>query len=218
MNKLKKVRLPNIFFWKGDGLKILAISCSPRKDGNTVLLLEEALKGAKKEGAEVELFSVAGKKIEHCDGCRACWKTGACHIQDDLQVLYPKLVEARGIILGTPVYGYTMAGICKTVIERMGALGSPEKSLANKVGAAIVTAGSMGLIDPLKSIYFYFVSRQMVPANFVAAYTASDPREMQKCMNATRDLGRQMVLIASQNFQYPKDISRSGVAYGTHTR
>jgi multimeric flavodoxin WrbA len=181
-------------------------------------LLEEALKGAKQEGAEIELFSVAGKKIEHCDGCRDCWKTGACHIQDDMQALYPKLVEASGIILGTPVYNYAMAGICKTIMERIGALGSPEKSLANKVGAAIVTAGSMGLIDPLKSIYFNFVSRQMIPANFVAAYTASDPREMEKCMKATRDLGRQMVLIAAQGFRYPKDIPRSGVAFGTHTR
>ncbi len=199
-------------------MKILGISCSPRKDGNTAFLVLEALKGAHEEGAEIELFSVAGKRIEHCDGCRTCWKTGACHILDDMQVLYPKLVEARGIILGTPVYSYSMAGICKTIMERLGALGSPEKTLANKVGAAIVTAGSMGLIDPLKNIYFFFVSRQMIPANFVAAYTATDPREMEKCLKATRDLGRQMVLIAAQNFKYPQDIPRSGVAFGTHTR
>jgi multimeric flavodoxin WrbA len=199
-------------------LKILGISCSTRKDGNTVFLLSEALKGARQEGAETELYSVADKKIEHCDGCKDCWKTGACHIPDDMQVLYPKLVEAKGIILGTPVYGYSMAGICKTIMERLGALGSPEKTLANKVGAAIVTAGSMGLVDPLKNIYFFFVSRQMIPANFVAAYTATDPREMNKCLKATRDLGRQMVLIAAQNFKYPQDIPRSGIAYGTHTR
>jgi multimeric flavodoxin WrbA len=199
-------------------LKILGISCSPRKDGNTVFLLEEALKGARQEGAETELFSVADQKIEHCDGCRTCWKTGACHIPDDMQALYLKLVEARGIILGTPVYSYSMTGICKTVMERMSALGSPEKTLANKVGSAIVTAGSLGLLDSLKNIYFFFVSRQMIPANFVAAYTATDPREMEKCLKATRDLGRQMVLIAAQNFKYPQDIPRSGIAYGTHTR
>lgn len=199
-------------------MKILGISCSPRKNGNTMLLLEEALRGAQQEGAEIDLFSVAGKKIEHCDGCRTCWKTGICQITDEMQPLFPLIAEADGIIYGTPVYASSMTGVCKTILERGGALGSPDKNLANKVGAAIVTAGSLGLIDPLKDIYFYFAVRRMIPANFVAAYTASDPREMEKCMKATRDLGRQMVLIAAQKFQYPKDIPISSAGFGTHTR
>jgi multimeric flavodoxin WrbA len=85
-------------------MKILAVSSSPRKNGNTSLLLETALESAQQDGAETELFSVAGKTIQPCDGCWACFKTGTCHIQDDMTILYEKLVEADGIIFGTPVY------------------------------------------------------------------------------------------------------------------
>ena len=83
-------------------MKILAVSGSPRKDGNTVILLNEALKGAQQEGAETELCSVSGKTIASCDACISCRKTGRCHINDDMQELYSKLLEADGIIMGTP--------------------------------------------------------------------------------------------------------------------
>ena len=75
-------------------------------------------------------------------------------------------------------------------------------------------------MDALKDFYFYFVTRQILPANYVAAYGGAEGevKNLEKCMQACHDLGRQMVLIAAQNFQYPKDIGRSGFAYGTHTR
>ena len=122
-------------------MKILAISCSPRKQGNTELLLGEALQGAQDEGAEVELYSVSGKTIEPCDGCWTCTKTGECHIKDDMQELYKKLLEADGIIFGTPIYFYAMAAQAKTVMDRTMPLNRPERSLANKVGGVVVVAG-----------------------------------------------------------------------------
>jgi len=128
------------------------------------------------------------------------------------------MVVADGIIYGTPVYSYAMTGICKTVLERSAVFNYPEKSLANKVGGVVVTAGSMGIIEPLKYMYFYFVTRQMIPANFVGAYAVGDLRSLEKCMKASRDLGRQMVQLAAQKFRYPKEFPRSGIAYGTHTR
>ena len=76
-------------------MKILAISCSPRSNGNTVTILKEVLRGAQEQKAEVELFSVAGKTIQPCDGCWACANTGKCHIADDMQELYEKIVEAE---------------------------------------------------------------------------------------------------------------------------
>jgi multimeric flavodoxin WrbA len=73
-------------------MKVLGICCSPRKGGNTETLVNEALKGAKQEGAETELYSVSGKHIEPCDGCRACARTGICHIEDDMQDVYKKML------------------------------------------------------------------------------------------------------------------------------
>ena len=75
-------------------MKILAISMSPRAKGSTVTLLEKALEGAREAGAETELYSVSGKKIEGCDGCWGCAKTGQCHIKDDMQGLYDKMVAS----------------------------------------------------------------------------------------------------------------------------
>jgi multimeric flavodoxin WrbA len=200
-------------------LKILALSFSPRKNGNTEILLGEVLKGAQQEGAQTELIRVSDNEIRPCDGCRACWDTGECHIKDDMQNLYPKLLEADGIIFGTPVYFYSMAGQAKTFIDRTCALGLPGRNLANKVGGIVVVAGSLGLVDTLKDLYFYFVTRQMLPANNVAAYAGNkgEVANLPKCMTAAKDLGRQMALIAAKKFEYPVDIKRSGIAYGTHT-
>ncbi len=201
-------------------MKILGLSCSPRIQGNTVTLLNEALKAAQQEGAEVELYSVSGKTIEPCDGCRACWETGECHIKDEMQNLYNKLLEADGIIFGTPIYFYSMAGQAKTIIDRTSALNRPGRNLTNKVGGIVVVAGSLGLIDAVKDLYFYIVTRQMLPANFVAAYAGADGdvKNLEKCMSAAKELGRQMVQLAAKKFEYPSDIRRSSIAYGTHTR
>ena len=99
-------------------MKILAVSCSPRKQGNTEILLNEALEGAKAEGAEVELYRVSGKNIQPCDGCWSCMKEGQCHIKDDMQELYEKLLAADGIIFGTPIYFYNMTAQAKTLLDR----------------------------------------------------------------------------------------------------
>lgn len=92
-------------------MKILGVSCSPRKKGNTVTLLEEMLRGAEENGANIELFSVSGKNIRGCDGCYSCLAKGECHIQDNMQPLYIKLMEADGIVFSSPIYFYTMESI-----------------------------------------------------------------------------------------------------------
>ena len=201
-------------------MKILGLSFSPHIQGNTESLMGEVLNGAQQEGSQTELYRVYGKDIKPCDGCRGCWETGDCHIQDDMQVLYEKLLEVDGIIFGTPIYFYGMSGLAKLVIDRTSALGRPEKNLANKVGAVVTVCGSLGLETALKDLYFYFVTRQMIPANFVAAYAGgkNEVIKLEKCLKAANELGHQMVQIAGKKFEYPKDIHRSGIAYGTHTR
>lgn len=196
-------------------MKILGLSFSPRKDGNTVILLGEALGAAKKEGAETELYSIAGKDIKPCDGCWGCREKGVCHIKDDMQELYAKLLEADGIIFGTPVYFYNISGQGKTVIDRTIALGG---SLANKVGGIVAVAGSFGLVDAVKDLYFYMITRRMLPASFIAAYAGGkgDVKDLEKCMKATGDLGREMVKIVAKGFKYSE--GGTHIAYGTHTR
>ena len=151
-------------------MKILAICCSPRKKGNTETLLNEALAAAKKEGAEVELFTVAGKTIGPCTACNACREEGICSQKDDMQPLYDKMLAADGIIFGTPVYFYNMTAQCKTVMDRSIALNHPGRNLNNKVGGIVVVAASLGNIDAVKDLGFYFLSRKMLYAGYISAY------------------------------------------------
>jgi multimeric flavodoxin WrbA len=200
-------------------MKILALSFSPREEGNTEIMLCEALVGAQTEGAEIEFYSVAGKNIQPCDGCAKCFKTGQCHIQDDMQALYDKMLAADGIIFGTPIYFYYMTSQAKAVIDRTIALNHPDRNLANKVGGIIVVGGSLGLSNAVKDLYFYIILRRMLPANFVAAYGGAkgDVHKLEKGKQAARDLGRQMVQLVEKKFEYPTEFMAPLIAYGTHT-
>jgi multimeric flavodoxin WrbA len=200
-------------------LKILGICCSPREAGNTELLMEKALEGAREAGAETELFRMAGRDIQPCDGCSSCRKTGVCHIRDDMQEAYEKMAAADGIIFGTPVYFYSMDAQAKTLIDRTFSMNRPGSSLENKVGGVITVAGSLGLIDAIKDLYFFIVVRRMIPASFVAAYAGArgGVKDRPKAIEAAFKLGREMVGIAGQNFRYPADIERPHFAFGTHT-
>ena len=201
-------------------MKILGVSCSPRKKGNTTILLEEVLKGAAEHGADIELFSVSGKDIRGCDGCYSCIATGECHIQDDMQPLYEKLIAADGIVFGSPIHFYGMTAQAKTIMDRSFALSKPGKNLTNKVGGVIVVAGSIGLIDALKDFYFFITLKQMLPANFVAAYATGkrDVKQLEKGMNAAFRLGKEIVQLVDKKFEFPKEFPRNFFAYGTHTR
>jgi multimeric flavodoxin WrbA len=197
-------------------MKVLAISCSSRRNGNTEILLDQALQGAQQEGAEVELVTVQGKHLEPCDGCRTCDKVGRCHIQDDIQEIHQKMVEAKGIIFGSPVYSYSMTPQLKTIIDRTVSLRGP-RGLNNKIAGVVVTGASLGLATVLKDLYFWIVTRQMLPANFVAAL-CQDKGEvlpLVKCMKAAKDLGRQIALLGAKNFEYPAGIDSSKHGYGT---
>ena len=199
-------------------MKILGLSFSPREKGNTELLMEEVLAGAGGLGAETELCRAVEKDIQPCDACGSCFTTGECPIEDDMQDLYGKMLEADGILFGTPVYFYNMTAQGKCVIDRTIALNHGGKSLSSKVGAVVAVAGSLGLVDALKDLYFYMVTRQMLPASFIAAYGSNkgDVKDFDKCMKASSELGRQMVKIIEKKFTYP-DGKANYIAYGTHT-
>jgi multimeric flavodoxin WrbA len=200
-------------------MKILGLSFSPRKDGNTELLMERAFAGAGQLGAQTELYRVADKDIRPCIGCGSCFKTGECPVKDDMQELRDRMLDADGIIFGTPVYFYNMTAQGKAAIDRTITLGRPGRTLTNKVGGIIVVGGSLGLIDAVKDFYFYMATRQMLPANYVAAYAGSvgEVKKLPKCLSAAEDLGRQIVKIAEKKFTYPEEYKATHIAYGTHT-
>ena len=144
-------------------MKILGIVCSPRKDGNTEILVREALEAASEAGAETELILVADKDIAPCDGCGACRKNGACNIKDDMQIIYEQLELADGVIFGTPVYFANVSAQAKAIMDRTYSFLAVRK-LRGKVAAAIVAARRMGAAQVLSLLYSYFVVQRMIVA------------------------------------------------------
>lgn len=102
-------------------------------------------------------------------------------------------------------------------MDRTTALGLPNRNLANKVGSVIAVAASLGVADILKDIYFYYVSRQIIPANFIGSYglEKGEVKNLENGRKAARDVGRQIVKIAAKGFEYPNDIRGSVFGYGT---
>jgi multimeric flavodoxin WrbA len=103
-------------------MKVLGIFGSPRRGGNTELLLEEALKGAEKEGAEVERIHLGDFTITPCKECHGCDNTGNCVILDDMEKIYPKLLEVDVLILASPIFFYGVTAWAKALIDRSQAL------------------------------------------------------------------------------------------------
>ena len=79
-------------------MKILGISCSPREDGNTEILIKKALESAGHKGAETEFLTVRDRELQTCDGCLSCYEDMKCHIEDGMQEIYTKILDANGII------------------------------------------------------------------------------------------------------------------------
>ncbi|MHC4268052.1 MAG: flavodoxin family protein [Planctomycetota bacterium] len=148
---------------------VLGISGSPRRDGNTELLIREFMKGAKASGHETELIILTELKISPCTSCDYCQKNGKCVINDDMQLMHKKLLEADYLVFASPIYFGGVSAQLKSFIDRCQTLWS-RKYILKKVlvspdkgsrpGYFISTAGSKdynkvfdGAIIIIKAIY-----------------------------------------------------------------
>lgn len=98
--------------------KVLILSGSPRKGGNSDLLCDEFMRGAKEAGHEVEKIRVQEKKVSYCIACYACRETGNCAIKDDMAEIMQKIIDCDVLVLASPVYFYSIDAQLKAVIDR----------------------------------------------------------------------------------------------------
>ncbi|MGN1479638.1 MAG: flavodoxin family protein, partial [Acutalibacteraceae bacterium] len=98
--------------------KVLILSGSPRKSGNSDILCDEFMRGAKESGNEVEKIRVAEKEIGYCRGCYACKNTGVCAVKDDMAKILQKMIDADVLVLASPVYFYSIDAQLKALIDR----------------------------------------------------------------------------------------------------
>ena len=100
-------------------MKVLGIVGSKRKDGNTSYFVRQALDALNKEGAETRLIFLGDHHISGCTGCEGCKDTCQCILMDDMQEIYPLILDADALVLGSPTYFYNVTSVMKAFIERL---------------------------------------------------------------------------------------------------
>lgn len=147
-------------------MKVVAFNGSARKDGNTAILINYVLSELKEEGIETELVQLAGKKIHGCIACYKCAekKDRECAQKDDIvNECIRKMIDADGIILGSPTYFGDLTPEMKALIDRAGFVSRMNDFLfKRKVGAAVAAARRAGGIHVFDSINHLFLMSQMI--------------------------------------------------------
>ena len=187
-------------------IKVLGIVGSPRKNGNTEILVNTVLESAKAEGAQTEIILLSEKKIGPCDGCDSCAKTGKCKTDDDFMEVFNKMVDADAIILSSPSYYESVTPHVKSLIDRAGyyntsALG--RTAFNGKVAGAIVVGGRTGLSSTWCQLLMFLLSQRMIMPGIASFPNAigSKPGEVRKDvvgMEKAKELGAAVARLAKK--------------------
>lgn len=182
-------------------MKVVAFNGSPRKNGNTHALIGIVLKELEKEGIDTELIQIGGEKIS---GCRACYKcvdnkNGRCVVDDDiLNGCIARMVEADGIILGSPTYFADVTAEMKALIDRAGLVAKANGELfRRKAGAAVVAVRRAGSVHTFDSInHFFTIGQMIVPGssywNIGIGSARGEVRSDEEGVQTMKDLGVNM--------------------------
>ncbi len=148
-------------------MKVIAFNGSARKDGNTAILLRRVLAELEAEGIETELMQLAGKRFAGCTACLKCAETqdNRCSgLRDDgMNECIAKMIEADGILIGSPTYYANCTATTQALMERAGyAARKGGNPLARKVGAAVVAVRRGGAMHAFDSINHWFQINEMI--------------------------------------------------------
>lgn len=147
-------------------MKAVAFNGSPRKGGNTEILLKEVLIVLNQKGFDTELIQVGGKEVKGCMACMKCRqeKDGRCHQNNDyLNMCIEKMLWADVILIGSPVYFSDITSETKALIDVAGyALRGAGSPLRRKTGAAVISVRRAGAIHAFDSINHFFLINEMI--------------------------------------------------------
>lgn len=191
-------------------MNVLGVVCSPRKGGNTEIMMEVALASARGSAAETELWTTAGKDLKPCDGCQNCLTNGGkCHIRDDMQELYPKILSADGIIFGSPSYFLAATAQAKIVIDRLYCLYN-QYVLPNKVVGILCVGTARGHDGVLQQFKNFIELSHMFLADSAFGFGA-EKGEVKKddyAMKSSEELGKQVVSLIKGQVRWPEEYRR----------
>lgn len=180
-------------------MKVLLINGSPNAKGNTFVALNEMKMIFDEQGVEAEIIHVGNKAIRGCIGCRQCKKTNKCVFDDIVNEVAPKLAEADGIVVGTPVY-YASANATTIAFMTRLFYSTPHIDKAMKVGASAVVARRGGLSATYDEINKFFGISNMPIAsgqywNSLHGATPGQAAQDDEGMQGMRTLARNMTFL-----------------------
>ncbi|NQU51429.1 MAG: flavodoxin family protein [Bacteroidetes bacterium] len=147
-------------------MKVVAFNGSPRREGNTKILIDTVFSVLEKEGIETEMIQLGNKLIHGCTACGKCKEiqNGKCHIKNDhLNYCIEKMIEADGIIIGSPVYFADVTTEVKALIDVAGYVTRANGfTLKRKIGAAVIAVRRGGALHTYESLNNFFLINQMI--------------------------------------------------------
>jgi multimeric flavodoxin WrbA len=182
-------------------MKVIAFNGSARKNGNTAILIKEVFSELDAEGIETEMIQLAGKKIRGCIACGKCFdnQNRRCAIDNDFaNECIEKMLEADGIILGSPTYFADVTTETKALIDRAGFVSRANSFMfKRKIGAAVVAVRRAGAIHVFDSInHFFLISQMIVPGssywNIGIGRAIGEVEQDEEGLETMRTLGRNM--------------------------
>lgn len=178
-------------------MKVLLVNGSPNEKGCTYTALMECAKGIAAEGGEYEVFHIGKNPIRGCIGCGGCFKAGKCVFDDDIcNELAAKMIEADGIIVGSPVYFASANGTLCALLDRI--FFSTGPSLSKKPAACVVSCRRGGASAAFDRLNKYFTIKEMPVVasqywNSVHGSTPEDVLKDKEGLQVMRTLGRNMM-------------------------
>lgn len=144
-------------------MDILLISGSPRKRGNTEILLEFCYQELKNRGIKTNLICLSDRVINHCRGCNRCRDKDKCILQDDFNDLYQQVLDHNGLVLGTPVYVGMPTSLILAFIQRLTMVAfNNGRTLSGKIGGAIAIGGEAGQLAAIDGLTKFYLVNNMV--------------------------------------------------------
>lgn len=188
-------------------MKVVAFNGSPRREGNTAILIAEVFKILESHGIETEMIQLGNKTVHGCTACMKCREIqdNKCHIKNDhLSFCIEKMNEADGIIIGSPVYFADVTPEVKALIDVAGYVTrSNNFTLRRKVGAAVIAVRRGGALHAFETINNFFLINQMVVPgssywNFAIGRNAGDVLNDSEGIQTMQTLGENMAWLLQQ--------------------
>jgi multimeric flavodoxin WrbA len=173
-------------------MKIFGINGSPKKEkSQTRRLVMAALEGARKTGADITFVDLCSLEIKYCTACGTCYAKGECIHDDDFPALLEKILDADGIIFGSPNYFNQVTAQFKTMLDRMADMIHCQ-SLSGKYGCAVCTAGGSMAEEVADYMNATLLNLGATTVGKVGVLVGADPDAIVGAEKQAKELGRKL--------------------------